>query len=55
MDEHNRKRNAGRVPDHLPQKLSISFWYHDCLAAALPGAPFEDLERCMKGMKQRGL
>ncbi|MFA7159031.1 MAG: cellulase-like family protein [Kiritimatiellia bacterium] len=54
MDEDNRKCNTGRVPDHLPQKLSISFWYHDWLAAALPGAPFEDLERCMKGMKQRG-
>lgn len=39
---------------HLPPKLTISFWYHDWLSAALPGAPFEDLERCVTDMKERG-
>jgi len=49
-----RTRHPGRAPDHLPRKLSISFWYHNWLAAALPGAPYEDLERCVRGMKERG-
>ena len=43
-----------RLPEHLPRKLSISFWYHDWLAAAQPGGPYEDLESCIRGMKQRG-
>jgi hypothetical protein len=54
MSEQQRMRKTGNAPDHLPKKLSISFWYHDWLAAALPGAPFEDLELCILEMKQRG-
>lgn len=43
-----------QTPGHLPPKLSISFWYHNWLSATLPGGPYEDLERCVKGMKERG-
>ena len=49
-----KERAPIRLPGHLPPKLTISFWYHDWLSAALPGAPFEDLDACVAGMKQRG-
>ena len=48
------KLNTDVLPGHLPQKLCISFWYHAWLAAALTGAPYEDLERCVREMKARG-
>lgn len=48
------ERSPIHLPGHLPRKLTISFWYHDWLSAALPGAPFEDLEGCVKGLKLRG-
>lgn len=54
MSSRTQNPYVGRVPDHLPRKLSISFWYHNWLAAALPGAPYDDLERCVREMKQRG-
>ena len=41
-------------PRHLPPKLSISMWYQNWAAMTLPGAPYDDLERCIKGMKERG-
>ena len=44
---------VGEVPDHLPPKLSISFWHH-WLYRAQPGAPYADLERCVLGLKERG-
>jgi hypothetical protein len=51
---NRENRSRIHVPGHLPQKLTISFWYHDWLAAALPGAPYEDLECCVKGLTLRG-
>jgi len=54
MSNRTRKRHAGRMPDHLPRKMSISFWYHNWISAAQPGAPYDDLERCIREMKQRG-
>ncbi len=44
---------TGRLPDHLPSKLSISFWHH-WLYRAQPGAPYADLQRCVLGLKERG-
>jgi len=42
------------VPDHLPQKLSISSWIWSWIVAATPGEPYDDLERCVLELKQRG-
>lgn len=33
-----------RLPEHLPRRLTMSFWYHDWLSAVLSGAPFDELE-----------
>ena len=44
---------TGLLPDHLPSKLSISFWHH-WLYRAQPGAPYADLERCVLGLQERG-
>lgn len=49
-----KERAPIRLPGHLPPKLTISFWYQDWIYATRPGAPFEDLEVCVKGLKQRG-
>jgi len=54
MDSVTRDSRSGRPPERLPPKLSISFWYHDWLSAALPGAPYEDLDRCVRELKARG-
>ena len=54
MGNYIRKQHAGQVADRLPRKLSISFWYHNWVAEAQPGAPYDDLERCITEMKQRG-
>lgn len=54
MSGRAKQQSAGRLPDHLPPRLSISFWYHNWLSAALPGAPYEDLGQCVRDLKARG-
>jgi len=54
MNSDKLKPQTSCLPAHLPRKLTISFWYHDWLAAAQAGAPYEDLESCITEMKYRG-
>lgn len=42
------------TPNHLPDKLSISFWYWAWVTSALPDEPYGDLEKCMVELKERG-
>jgi hypothetical protein len=41
-------------PAHLPRRLSISLWISSWIAAATRGEPYEDLDRCMRQLKDRG-
>jgi len=54
VSDTKQKPDTGQMPDHVPPKLTISFWYHSWLSAALPGAPYEDLDGCVREMKARG-
>lgn len=42
------------LPAHLPRKLSICCWIWDWIVAATPGEAYDDLERCVVEMKERG-
>ena len=42
------------LPSHLPSKLSISSWIWNWIIAATPGEPYDDLERCVLELKERG-
>ena len=54
MRKQKLAREAGRVPDHPPGKLSISCWIWSWIVAATPGEPYDDLERCVLELKERG-
>ncbi len=42
------------VPEHLPKKLSIGMWIWSWIVSATPGEPYDDLERCVLELKERG-
>jgi hypothetical protein len=42
------------IPEHLPRKLAISSWIWSWIAGGGPGEPYENLETCMVGLKERG-
>ena len=42
------------LPAHLPDKLSISFWYWAWVSSALPDEHYGHLERSMVELKDRG-
>ena len=42
------------LPSHLPQKLSISCWIWSWITSAAVGEPYDDLDRCMIELKERG-
>ena len=42
------------APRHLPPRLSISCWIWSWISGAMPGEPYDDLDRCMRRMKDRG-
>ena len=54
MSQSNSSRDRGPIPGHLPNKLSIDCWIWNWIAAATPGEPYDDLERCVVEMKERG-
>jgi hypothetical protein len=54
MNMPNQSRYRVPIPPHLPKKLSIDCWIWNWIVAATPGEPYEDLERCILGMKARG-
>lgn len=54
MSKREWTQDVGRVPDHLPRKLSINLWVWNWIVAATPGEPYDDLERCVLELKQRG-
>ena len=45
---------AATLPEHLPRKLSISCWIWSWITSATEGEPYDDLERCMIELKERG-
>ncbi|HLG79214.1 MAG TPA: cellulase-like family protein [Ktedonobacteraceae bacterium] len=42
------------IPDHLPQKLTISLWDFSWYTMTMPGEPFEDLDRAFAEAVERG-
>ncbi len=42
------------MPNHRPQKLSISSWIWSWIVSATPEEPYSDLERCVVELKERG-
>ena len=54
MSSQKRAQDAGRMPDHLPQKLSIDCWIWSWITAATPGEPYDDLDRCLREARDRG-
>ena len=54
MSSQKRAQDAGRLPDHLPPKLSIDLWIWSWIVMATPGEPYDDLERCVVEIKERG-
>ncbi len=42
------------IPEHLPEKLTISFWLWNYFYGIKGGEYFHDLEECFAGLKERG-
>jgi len=42
------------IPGHLPKKLSIDCWIWSWIVAATPGEPYDDIERCVLEVRERG-
>ena len=42
------------LPDHLPKKLSIGMFIWNWITMATPGEPYDDLERAVAGLPERG-
>ncbi|WP_278236120.1 cellulase-like family protein [Isoptericola sp. AK164] len=49
-----RTRSAGRVPDHLPDRLAITLWDFSWYVRTGPGEPFEDLDAAFTAAAERG-
>ncbi|MFA6112200.1 MAG: cellulase-like family protein [Candidatus Latescibacterota bacterium] len=45
---------ADRLPEHLPERLTISCWIWGWIVAATPGEPYHDLERAVLETRDRG-
>jgi hypothetical protein len=54
MSREKRTADARQLPEYLPEKMSICLWIWNWLVMATPGEPYDDLDRCMREMKQRG-
>ena len=49
-----RAQPAYALPDHLPKRLAISMFIWNYIAMAAPREPYDDLEKAVAGLPERG-
>ena len=54
MSKKEHGLGGWQQPGHLPGKLSIDCWIWSWISSATRGEPYDDLDRCMRELKERG-